>query len=157
MDVSDILTAKRILCGSEASSKKRALERMSELISADSLPVPSQEVFNNLIGRERLGSCGLGHGVAIPHARVPKISDVVGAFIQLQEGVDYDAPDGEPVDLIFGLLVPEESNEESNEEHLQILSKLAEIFSDDALRGRLRSCSTDAEILELLTQPVSQA
>lgn len=153
MDVSDILTARRILCGFEASSKKRALERMSELISADSLPVPSQEIFNNLIGRERLGSCGLGHGVAIPHARAPKISDVVGAFIQLQEGVDYDAPDGEPVDLIFGLLVPEESNEE----HLQILSKLAEIFSDDALRGRLRSCSTVAEILELLTQPVSQA
>lgn len=152
MDVSEILSAERVLCGLEAKSKKRALEIMGELLVRDSLPVPHQEVFNCLISRERLGSTGLGHGVAIPHARVPRISSAVGAFIQLAEGVDYDAPDGEPVDLIFGLLVPEESNEE----HLQILSKLAETFSDGALRARLRSCGTNAEIVELLTQPVSQ-
>lgn len=152
MDVSEILTAQRVLCGLEAKSKKRALEIMSELIVKDSLPALHQEVFNCLISRERLGSTGLGHGVAIPHARVPRISNVVGAFIQLTEGVDYDAPDAQPVDLIFGLLVPEESNEE----HLQILSKLAETFSDGALRARLRSCGTTAEIVELLTQPVPQ-
>jgi nitrogen PTS system EIIA component len=103
-------------------------------------------VFERLLERERLGSTGLGHGVALPHARVKEVSEVLGAFIRTARGVDYDASDGEPVDLAFALLVPETATEE----HLQLLAHLAGRFSEAATRANLRKADSPAAILDLL-------
>jgi PTS system nitrogen regulatory IIA component len=90
----------------------------------------------------------LGSGVAIPHGRIKGVRNAIGSFVQLKQAVDYDAIDGEPVDLLFCLLVPEESTDE----HLQILSKLAELFSNKELCKRLRSADNDEVLLKLLTK-----
>jgi PTS system nitrogen regulatory IIA component len=103
-------------------------------------------VFERLLERERLGSTGLGHGIALPHARMKEVDEAVGAFIQLRQGVDFDAIDDRPVDLSFGLLVPESANEM----HLQLLSQLASMFSDAKLRQSLRAAESSEEILRIL-------
>lgn len=92
------------------------------------------EILDALISRERLGSTGLGHGVGLPHSRLSSVSEPIAAFITLQKGVDYESADGQPVDLVLGLLVPENCNDE----HLKILSQLAKRFSNDTLREQLR-------------------
>ena len=107
-------------------------------------------MFNNLRpwqdgtgeSRERLGGTGLGYGVALPHGRIAGLEHSIGAIVTLESGIDFDAPDGEPVDILFGLLVPEDCNND----HLQILSRIAQMFSDEALRERLRK-QTDPEKL----------
>ena len=93
------------------------------------------EILDALIGRERLGSTGLGHGVALPHARLGNISEPIAAFVTLETGVDFESADGQVVDLAVGLLVPENCNDE----HLKILAKLARRFSDEELRAKLRT------------------
>ncbi len=147
MQLSDLLTVDRIACNVGAASKKRVLEQLSELIvSAPETTLSQMEIFDSLIARERLGSTGLGHGVAIPHGRVKASDKTVGAFIKLESGVDYDAVDQQPVDLLFGLLVPEHSTEE----HLQLLASMAEMFSDSGFLNRLRAAESPGEILALL-------
>ena len=101
-----------------------------------------------LFARERLGTTGLGEGVAIPHARLAGLTRTHGVYVRLVQGIDYDAPDGEPVDLLFGLALPEESTDE----HLQILSLLAQTFSNDAVRDSLRRATRPAQVLDLLTK-----
>ncbi len=135
MQIADILTADRVLLDVDASSKKRVLETMSELLAGADQTLSARAVFDRIIARERLGSTGLGHGVALPHGRVPQLERTIGAFLKTRDGVDFDAPDGQPVDLVFGLAVPEECTEE----HLQILSQLAGAFSMDELREALRT------------------
>jgi PTS system nitrogen regulatory IIA component len=144
---SGILDESRVSIADPAASKKRVLESAARL-----LPVPDDEetvtaqVFERLLERERLGSTGLAGGVALPHARMPGLENSRGAFIRLAEPVEFDALDGEAVDLVFALLVPEEANEE----HLQLLAQLASRFNDAELRERLRSASAD-EALRLLS------
>ncbi len=129
------LTPARTLDGAPGGSKKRVLENISEFI-AESLPeLEAEEIFNGLINRERLGSTGLGEGVAIPHCRLESCSTALGALIKLPEPIDYDAIDGEPVDLLFVLLVPVEATEE----HLQLLASLAERFNQPSFRAQLRA------------------
>lgn len=152
MRVSDILGPERVRCGVEASSKKRALEVLSELlVGAGSDAHSAHDIFDCLIARERLGSTGLGEGVALPHGRMLHLTHALGAFITTDSGVDFDGPDGRAVDLVFCLLVPEDSTDE----HLQILSQLAELFNNEELRQKLRSPSSNNEAFELLTQVVS--
>lgn len=147
MNISDLLSADRIVCGLALSSKKRALETVSQLLAeATEVPLSETQIFDGLLARERLGSTGLGHGVAIPHGRFKDVGQAIGVFIRLEEGVDFDAVDGEPVDLMFALMVPEESTEE----HLQLLASLAEMFSDAAVRERLRQCGTVADIEKII-------
>jgi len=147
MQISEILSADRILCNVEISSKKSALEELGKLIAATDPSLTYAEIFSCLITREKLGSTGLGNGVAIPHCRFADSTNTIGAFLQLKEAIDYDAIDQQPVDLIFALLVPENSTDE----HLQILSTLAEIFSDNSLLARLRVESKPEEIFKILT------
>ena len=104
-------------------------------------------MYDCLLSRERLGSTGLGSGIAIPHGRLPQGKKTLAAFIQLQEAVDYDASDKLPVDLLFALIVPEESTDE----HLQILSTLAEKFSEQNMLQQLRSATSSDELFALLT------
>ena len=144
--LADIFSPDRVCCDADASSKKKTLEMLSELMSsADGAP-DSRAVADRLLAREKLGSTGLGHGVAIPHGRCANLSTAVAAFIKLRDGVDFDAPDGEPVDLIVGLLVPEECTDG----HLQLLAQLAELFSQSDVREKLRSQISPPDLLQLL-------
>ncbi|MDH5785836.1 MAG: PTS IIA-like nitrogen regulatory protein PtsN [Chromatiales bacterium] len=142
MQVAELLDIEHISCNTQSASKKRALEQLSQLLAANQASLSQNEIFDSLLSRERLGSTGLGHGVAIPHGRVKEVSKTLAAFIKLQEGIDFDASDNQPVDLLFALLVPEEATEE----HLQLLAQLARMFSDDKLVEQLRA-SPDARSL----------
>ena len=147
MHISEILTSERILCNVNLSSKKAVLETLSGLIAGTSSSLTGQEVFNSLLSRERLGGTGLGNGIALPHGRLKNGLSTIAAFIKLKQGVDYDAVDHQPVDLIFALLVPEHSTEE----HLQVLAQLAEMFNKPEFLTRLRREESNETIYSLLT------
>jgi PTS system nitrogen regulatory IIA component len=142
MQVAELLDLDHISCNTQSASKKRVLEQLSQLLAANQEKLSQNEVFDSLLSRERLGSTGLGRGVAIPHGRMKQNDTTITAFIKLQEGVDFDASDNQPVDLLFALLVPEEATEE----HLQLLAQLARMFSDEELVNKLRA-SPDARSL----------
>ena len=129
-----------------ASSKKRVLEQAARLLAGSADEPDAERIFERLLERERLGSTGLAGGVALPHARMPGIEESRGAFLQLAQAVEFDALDGSPVDLVFALLVPENANEE----HLQLLAKLAAMFNDKELRDRLRQAGTE-EVMAILS------
>jgi PTS system nitrogen regulatory IIA component len=136
----NFLTVERISCDNAAASKKRVLEEVGHLLATASPNLSGDQVFDKLLERERLGSTGLGQGIGLPHARMQGVDQAYGCFIRLQNGIDYDAIDDNPVDLVFGLLVPEEATEE----HLQLLAKLASLFSNQNFCQQIRN-SSDAE------------
>ena len=148
MNITDLLMPNRVICRENIGSKKRLLEYVSELLANSSPELSQNEIFNALINREKLGSTGLGKGIAIPHGRIASLEKPACAFVKLTSPVDFDATDGQPVDLIFTLLVPENSTEE----HLQVLSTIAEMFSNDGISMALRQCETDSCLLEQLCQ-----
>jgi PTS system nitrogen regulatory IIA component len=127
--IAKLLPPANVVVGLEASSKKRAFEQAG-LLFENNHGIGRSTVFDSLFAREKLGSTGLGQGIAIPHGRIKGLKDALGAFIRLAEPVPFDAPDGRPVSLLFVLLVPEQANEH----HLQLLSELAQMFSDRAFR-----------------------
>jgi PTS system nitrogen regulatory IIA component len=141
-----ILDLHNISVADLASSKKRVLEQAARLLAANSEEPAVEQIFERLLERERLGSTGLAGGVALPHARMSGIQDSRGAFLRLAEAIEFDALDGKPVDLVFALLVPEDANEE----HLQLLSKLAATFNQEDLRNRLREADAE-QALAILT------
>ncbi|MDY6991986.1 MAG: PTS IIA-like nitrogen regulatory protein PtsN [Pseudomonadota bacterium] len=147
MQIEDILTPDRMLCHVQATSKKRVLEYFSKLLATETASLDSHEIFNSLLARERLGSTALGKGVAIPHARVSQCQVTLAAFLQTEHGIDFDAVDKQPVDLLFALMVPEQSTEE----HLQILAQLADMFSNAEFRDKLRNAHDCQEKFHLLT------
>ncbi|GAB6040185.1 PTS IIA-like nitrogen regulatory protein PtsN [Endothiovibrio diazotrophicus] len=155
MQLSELLCRECSTRTLQAGSKKRALELVSEMIANHLDALTQAEIFDSLIGRERLGSTGMGHGVAIPHGRVKGIARAIGAFVRLEQAVDFDAIDRQPVDLLFFLLVPEHYTDE----HLQILSTLAEMFSDEPFCATLRAAADDASLYRLIVdwQPASSA
>ena len=146
MDITDLVTGERIVCDCEMASKKRVIEVLSELLAKGQADLTARPIFDSLIGRERLGSTGLGHGVALPHGRFHQSQLAVGAFVKLKKGVDFDAIDRQPVDLVFGLLVPDHYTDE----HLKILAYLAEMFSDRAFCQQLRETDSDQMLFGLL-------
>lgn len=147
MQISEFISIDRVVRHFKASSKKRALEIVSGLIAGAQPNLLETEIFDCLLARERLGSTGIGHGVAIPHGRLKAVTQPIAAFAVLEKGVDFDAMDGEPVDLVCALVVPIESTEE----HLQILASLATLFSDGGLRENMRRAASTEEIYTLLT------
>ena len=128
------------------SSKKRLFEHLG-LLFENNHGVASSVVFDSLFVRERLGSTGLGHGIAIPHGRIKGLKDALGAFLRLSAPVPFDAPDGKPVNLVFALLVPEQATER----HLQILSELAQMFSDRTLRESMSAAADAAGLHQLIS------
>lgn len=149
MELTDLISPERIACNVEASSKKRALETLSELISTADGKFSSLDVFSSLLARERLGGTGVGHGVAIPHGRLKNSANkTIGALIKLKYGVDFDTLDDTPVDLLFALLVPENSTDE----HLQILAVLASLFEQEDFREKLREADTSEKIYQLIKE-----
>ena len=133
------------LCQASLPSKKRLFERASEAI-AKSFDLPSGTIYKELLGREKLGSTAIGEGVAIPHCRVDLCTEAVGCLITLGEPIDFSALDDHPVDIVFILLVPREANQA----HLDLLSNLATIFSDPAMRTALRAAQTAQNLQQLL-------
>ena len=132
--IAKLLPPANVVVGLEASSKKRAFEQAG-LLFENNHGIGRSTVFDSLFAREKLGSTGLGQGIAIPHGRIKGLKDALGAFIRLAEPVPFDAPDGRPVTMLFVLLVPEQANEH----HLQLLSELAQMFSDRDFREQLMS------------------
>lgn len=130
--IAKLLPTANVVVGLEASSKKRAFEQAG-LLFENNHGIARSTVFDSLFAREKLGSTGLGQGIAIPHGRIKTLKDALGAFIRLAEPVPFDAPDGKPVSMLFVLLVPEQANEH----HLQLLSELAQMFSDRTFREQL--------------------
>lgn len=145
--IQEILTRQRIDIRCEVTSKKRLMERISELLVAEDADLDARGIFQTLIERERLGSTGVGNGVALPHGRVAGLRGALGAVAILDKPLDYDALDRQPVQLVFGLLVPEDAREE----HLRILAHLAKMFSDPELRSRLLGAASPDEVLQLLS------
>jgi PTS system nitrogen regulatory IIA component len=147
MLVSDLLSPDRVLPFVKTSSKKKLLELVSEALVKNDETLNSREVYESLCARERLGSTGLGKGVAIPHGRVHGSSGVQAVFIRLSKPLAYDAIDGEPVDLLFALAVPENCTRD----HLKLLSQIAERFSDAGLLEKLRNAEDAGELIDLLS------
>jgi PTS system nitrogen regulatory IIA component len=151
MNISQILTADRIRLKDTTSSKKRALEILSEMLAQGASETSPASIFEALNRRERLGSTGLGRGVAIPHGRIAGAPQAIGAVLRLKQGIDYDAPDRQPVDIMFALLVPEQSTDE----HLELLSQLAAMFSDERYLVRMREIEDPPRLLASLNRQVS--
>jgi PTS system nitrogen regulatory IIA component len=139
MEIIDILTPARTLNDLECNSKKRAIEAASEWLASVIPAFKSTQLFTALISREKLGSTGFGDGIAIPHCRIASCTQVTGALIKLEHGIDFDAIDRQPVDIMFILLVPEDATSE----HLQVLSTLAGKFGQAEFRDRLRACDSN--------------
>jgi PTS system nitrogen regulatory IIA component len=146
MKLSEILSADRISGGHTFTSKKKALEELSKLLAKGAADLSSGDILTSLSAREKLGSTGLGHGVAIPHGRMPGVTESVGAFMRLKHPLDYEAHDGNGVDLVFGLLVPQNATEA----HLKHLATIAEMFSDEAFCTQLRAAADDQATFQLL-------
>jgi nitrogen PTS system EIIA component len=143
--VAKILNPPHVQLDLQASSKKRLFEQAG-LLFENLDGIARSVVYDSLFAREKLGSTGLGQGVAIPHGRIKGLKDALGAFVRLSQPVPFDAPDGNPVNLVFVLLVPEKANEK----HLQILSELAQMFSDKALREAMSRAPDAAALYELI-------
>lgn len=148
---SEIVPLEHVLAGVSASSKKAAFDMAAQLF-ARSLGLDSGAITDSLLARESLGSTGLGAGVAIPHARIKGLSAPTAAILQLQHPIAFNAPDQSPVSLLIFLLVPEAATQQ----HLQLLSTIAELLNDDARRTAMKTCTSAPSLLNLASAP-SQA
>lgn len=144
--VSTLLPATNVLLDLQVSSKKRLFEQVG-LLFENHHGLARSVVYDSLFARERLGSTGLGQGIAIPHGRIKGLKEALGAFVRLAQPVPFDAPDGAPVSIAFVLLVPEQATDK----HLQILSELAQMFSDRALREALAAAPDAAGLVEIVS------
>lgn len=141
----NLLTVDAIAASLKATSKKQALQEIARL-AAPAIGQDERLVFDVLLQRERLGTTGVGHGVAIPHGKIAGVPGVCGFFAKLCRPVDFDAVDDEPVDLIFALFAPEGAGAD----HLKSLARISRLLRDGALRTRLRGCETPDAIFSLL-------
>lgn len=144
--ISSLLSVKNILLGVEATSKKRVFEQAG-LLFEENHGIARAKVFDSLFARERLGSTGLGEGIAIPHGRIKGLEEAVAAVVRLSEPVSFDAPDGIPVSVLIFLLVPEHATQQ----HLEILSEVAEMLSDSSLREGLLQSPTPEALFQSLS------
>lgn len=152
--ISRLLPAANVLLDLPASSKKRAFEQAG-LLFENNQGVARAKVFDSLFARERLGSTGLGQGVAIPHGRIKGLKEAVGAFVRVAEPIPFDAPDGQPVSVMIFLLVPEQASQA----HLDLLSELAQMLSDKAFRQSLLDAPSPEAVHAALTawEPIRPA
>lgn len=151
---SQILPSANVALDVDVSSKKRAFEQAG-LLFENNCGIARSTVSDNLFARERLGSTGLGHGVAVPHGRIKGLKAPLAAFMRLNEPIPFESPDGEPVKLLIFLLIPDHVTQQ----HLEILSEVAEMFSDEAFRSMLATTSDPQAVhARLITwQPSAQS
>lgn len=146
MNLEAVFPASRVVILGGTQSKKAVLENASKIL-AEGDQKRQDAIFDALLGRERLGSTGLGDGVAIPHGRIKGISEPMGCLIKLDDGIDFESADGKPVDLIAGLVVPADCTEE----HLQVLAAVARLFSDADFTQAARQSSNNQELADRLS------
>lgn len=143
MNLSSLLTPERTLCKIPAPDKQQALERCASFLG-QTIGLDTNALLLSLQARERLGSTGLGSGIAIPHCRLKNVAAVTGALVTLAEPIEFDAIDGAPVDILFVLLAPENAMQQ----HLSALAALAELFNQSAFRQRLRAADDARQLFE---------
>lgn len=143
----DLLTPDAVVPTLKAANKKQAVQSVANHAAA-LWNLPVADVFETLLQRERLGSTGIGNGIAIPHGKLPSVSRPMGLFARLERPIDFDSVDGEPVDLMFLLLAPEEAGAD----HLKALARVARILRDPAITNQLRATREPAALHALLTQ-----
>ena len=141
-----LVNADSISFHDSATSKKKVLENLSQKLATNTSATTAEKIFQVLLERERLGSTGLGKGVAIPHARVPDLPHTVAAMLTLESPVDFESADGQPIDIAFALLVPEDDTDN----HLQHLSRLVTLFRDQDTCSKIRNAPDAEAIFELL-------
>jgi nitrogen PTS system EIIA component len=145
--VSKLLPETNVIADLDVSSKKRVFEHVG-LVFENNQNVARRQVFDSLFAREKLGSTGLGQGVAIPHGRIRDLKEAVGAFVRMRQAIPFDSPDQQNVSLVFVVLVPDRATDL----HLQILSELAQMFSDKSFREQLLAASDAQALHRLITQ-----
>ncbi len=146
MLLEQIIKPDSVLCNAQARSKKHCFEILSELLVRPVPEISSEDIFERLVERERLGCTSLDQGVAFPHCRVEGLDTTIAALIRLSEPVDFDSPDGELVDLVFGLMVPEIINES----HQANIRSIADLLGDQILRQKMRDATTSNELYDSL-------
>lgn len=146
MLLEDIIKPDRVLCNAHARSKKHCLEILSELLVRANPEIASEDVFSGLIDRERLGCTSLDMGVAFPHCRADGLDTGIGALIKLSEPVEFDAADGEAVDLVFGLIVPTDVSEKDQ----KVISTVSKLLANQETRERLRTATSSSELYAAL-------
>lgn len=146
MPLNDLIQANAIVPSLKVSTKKQALQEISER-AAEISGLTAREIFDALLQRERLGSTGVGGGIAIPHGKLPRAGRIFGLFARLERPIDFESLDGEPVDLIFLLIAPESSGAD----HLKALSRIARALRNPSLTSRLRATRDASGLFALLT------
>jgi len=146
MSLQEIIKPDGVLCNATARSKKHCLEILSELLVRNIPDIASDDIFECLIGRERLGCTGLDKGAAFPHCRIKGIEESVAVLIKLSEPVDFESSDGEPVDLVVGMIVPEEVDDQ----HRQDVNLITELLADEGLRASLREMNSSKDLYNTL-------
>ncbi|MBO9420357.1 MULTISPECIES: PTS IIA-like nitrogen regulatory protein PtsN [Stappiaceae] len=152
MDLSDLLSKDAVISRLKAKSKKQAIQELAAK-AAELTGLSEREVFDTLLQRERLGSTGVGQGIAIPHGKLIRLDRLVGVFARLDKPVDFDSLDEEPVDLVFLLLAPEGAGAD----HLKALARIARQLRDATVTEGIRSAAEAEDIYELLTQPIASS
>ncbi|QIA62366.1 PTS IIA-like nitrogen regulatory protein PtsN [Vibrio astriarenae] len=145
MQLSEVLTLDCTKSAVPCTSKKRALELISELV-AEKTGISSTELFECMLSREKMGSTGIGNGIAIPHARMQSTDNAIAVLIQCQDPIEFDAIDNRPVDILFALLVPDAQCKE----HLKTLSSMAERLNDKQVLKQLRNAQSDQELYDIM-------
>ena len=148
MQIDQLISLQRIGFHQALSSKKRALEELSELFANSFEGIRDADIFDTLIARERLGTTGIGDGVAIPHGRIPYLPLAAITIIILETPIDFDSLDSKPVDILFSLLVPEDTTEE----HLEILAEIADMLRQPEILQSLRSATSREAIIAIIQQ-----
>ncbi|MBX2868984.1 MAG: PTS sugar transporter subunit IIA [Acidiferrobacterales bacterium] len=143
--ISDYLSPSRIVLDFDTTSRKRLFEHIAEVSGDDESGISEDAIFKTICERERLGSTGLGHGIAVPHGRIANLESPIISVFRLSNPIDYEAPDEEPVWLAIGLLVPEEATDT----HLQLFSLLVGCFQDQQFIQAIKDCETAAQVDQL--------
>ena len=151
MNISQLLSPTATMMCDKISSKKKMLEKISEVM-AESIDCSSKQIFESLLSREKLGTTALGEGVAIPHGRVARCEQATAVFILLEAGIDYDAPDKKLVDVIFGIIVPENAHQD----HLRHLAKIAELLSNNSVVSQIRHAHSSEALYEIIESAASR-
>lgn len=146
MILEQVISPGSVLCNVHARSKKHSLEILSELLANANPDIANEEIFAKLIERERLGCTSLGKGIAFPHCRISDMQESSGALMKLSEPVDYDAADGDSVDLIFGLILPKELNDSD----YGSIGMITALLTNDSIIAALRSASRSSELYDAL-------
>lgn len=141
----ELLTLDDVRLDLDVSTKTQLLEQIAALLAARH-GLPKSVIFQSLTAREQLGSTGMGHGVAIPHARMSQCAGAAGVFVRTKLAIPFDAPDGKPVSVFLGLIVPNQANER----HLRLLATAAGMLDDRSFRNTLKTVSSPKTVSELL-------